>query len=281
MTDVVSIVIAVVSLVGSLIATGFTGWITYYVDEVKRRADAKKLVIKYRDPLLLAALDLQSRIWNLVQQNLLRFHAHEDKRDLIYVYTAFLVGQFLSWTYILRREAQFLRFSTQKNNRELARNLEALSETFSTDSRPGEEPFMLWRGQQMAIGEIMTVGDGGQLYCMGYSTFSHKYKNEPDFHRWFIPIEKSIDWLVDAHQRRNRAATHRLRRLQHLLIDLIKILDEEGVGEGKEKRGYVTAAPACECNGCSRAAPVSPSEKDGPRTSAPTSGIRAPHTSPA
>jgi hypothetical protein len=242
-------VIAVVSLVGSLIAAGFTGWITYYVDEVRRRADAKRLVAKYRDPLLLASLDLQSRIWNLVQQNLLAYHEDNDKRDLIYVYTAFLVGQFLSWTYILRREAQFLRFSTQKNNRKLARILEALTFTFGTDATEGETPFMLWRGQQMAIGEVMTKGDGGQLYCIGYSTFSHKYQNEPDFRLWFIPIEKSIGWL--ARERRDPVPTYRLRRLQHLLIDLIKILDEEAEGEGRKRRGYVDAAPACQCDGCS------------------------------
>jgi hypothetical protein len=251
MIDVVSIVIAVVSLIGSLIAAGFTGWITYYVDEVRRRADAKRLVAKYRDPLLLASLDLQSRIWNLVQQNLLVYHQDNNKRDLIYVYTAFLVGQFLSWTYILRREAQFLRFSTQKNNRKLARTLEALTSTFGTDATEGQTPFMLWRGQQMAIGEIMTKGDGGQLYCIGYSTFYHKYQNEPDFRQWFIPIEKGIGWLVNAREQRDPVPTYRLRRLQHLLIDLIKILDEEAEGEGRTRRGYVDAAPACRCDGCS------------------------------
>lgn len=61
MVDVVSIVIAAVSLIGSLVAAAFTGWITWFIDEVKRRADAKKLVAKYHDPLILAALDLQSR----------------------------------------------------------------------------------------------------------------------------------------------------------------------------------------------------------------------------
>lgn len=126
MVDVVSIVIAAVSLIGSLVAAAFTGWITWFIDEVKRRADAKKLVAKYHDPLILAALDLQSRLFNITEQGLLHMADDEEKSDLIYVYTAFLFGQFLSWTYILRREAQFLRFSTQKNNREMARRWKQL-----------------------------------------------------------------------------------------------------------------------------------------------------------
>ncbi|PVH72475.1 hypothetical protein DL98DRAFT_375363, partial [Cadophora sp. DSE1049] len=231
------------------VAAAFTGWVTWFIDEVRRRADAKKLVAKYHDPLLLASLDLQSRLFNMTQQNLLVHVEDEEKKDLIFVYTAFLFGQFLSWTYILRREAQFLRFSTQKNSREMSRILEAISHVLYTDANPGEGPFMLWKGQQMAIGEVMTRGDD-QLYCVGYSTFTMEYKNDPEFRRWFIPIETGIQDLVQAGKRRDRVPTYRLRRLQHLLIDLIMILDEDGEGEGRTRRGYVDAVSGCDCNGC-------------------------------
>jgi hypothetical protein len=56
---------------------------------------------------------------------------------------------------------------------------------------------------------------------------------------------------VNARDQRDPVPTYRLRRLQHLLIDLIKILDEEAEGEGRTRRGYVDAAPACRCDGCS------------------------------
>lgn len=148
MVDTVSIIIAIVSLAGSVLAAGFTGWVSYYLDETRRKADARRLVAKYHDPLLLASLDLQSRLWNITQNDLLDMRGDEGKRDLIHVYTAFLVGQFLSWTYILRREAQFCRFSTQKGNRKMARTMDAISQVLSTDQTPDEEPFMLWRGQQ-------------------------------------------------------------------------------------------------------------------------------------
>ena len=136
---------------------------------------------------------------------------------------------------ILRREAQFLRFSTQKNNLEMSRTLEAISHALYSETDPGEGPFMLYKGQQMAIGEVMTRGDD-QLCCIGYSTVFVEYKTKPDFRQWFIPVEMGIQDLVHAGKRRDRVPAYRLRRLQHLLIDLTMILDEEGEGGGRMKR---------------------------------------------
>ncbi|KAH6662314.1 hypothetical protein B0J14DRAFT_610791 [Halenospora varia] len=253
MIDVVSIIIAVVSLVGSLVAAGFTGWISFYIDQVKRRSESKALIHKYRDPLTLAAFDLQSRLWGLVQLNLLRYIEDEDKKDLVYVYTAFLVGQYLSWTYILRRQAQFLRFSTDKTNKRLNQILETITSEFSLDTHEGDEqdPFMLWRGQQMAIGELMTmVEENGQLYCMGFAAYTHKYHNDPEFKHWFQPIERGIEVLVGARTNGNSMATYRLRRLQHLLIDLVLLLDQDRVASGQNKQLKVNAANECRCDGC-------------------------------
>ena len=250
MIDIVSIIIAVVSLVGSLAAAGFTGWISFYIDQVKRHSEAKALIHKYRDPLTLAAYDLQSRLWGLVQQNLLRYVDDEDKKDLVYVYTAFLVGQYLSWAYILRRQAQFLRFSTDKTNNQLNQILDTITGEFSLDRHQGEDPFMLWRGQQMAIGELMTLEEQGQLYCMGFAAFAHKYKNDSEFKKWFQPIETGIALLVNARAHGNSVAANRLRRLQHLLIDLVLLLDQDRVASGQNKQLKVDAAHECKCDKC-------------------------------
>lgn len=250
MVDFVSIIIAVVSLVGSLIAAGFTGWVSFYIDQVKRRSEAKALIHKYRDPLTLAAYDLQSRLYGIVQFNLLHYHDDEEKKDLIYVYSAFLVGQYLSWTYILRRQGQFLRLSTDKTNKNLDEILSTITAEFSYDNRQGENPFMLWRGQQMAIGELMTKEEEGQLYCMGFAAFAHRYHTEPEFKKWFHPIEVGILALVDARASENRIATYRLRRVQHLLIDLVTLLDPERLAMSGNKQLKVDAAHECKCAGC-------------------------------
>src|SRR2546421_7758617 len=107
MVDVVSIVISVISFLGALLAAGITGWFTIYSDERKRLSESEKLVAKYRDPLLLAARDLQSRLFNILDNNLLgRFvNVPEESKNIgLICYTSFLVGQYFAWTYILRRK---------------------------------------------------------------------------------------------------------------------------------------------------------------------------------
>jgi len=200
---------------------------------------------------MLAAYDLQSRLFGFVQYGLLSYAGDETKKDLIYTYTAFLVGQYLSWTYILRRQAQFLRFSTDKTNKRLNAILDDITNQFSLDRHKGEDPFMLWRGQQMAIGELMTKSeDNDQLYCMGFGAFAIKYAAEPDFKKWFEPIEAGVHSLVEAQARRNFVANYRLRRLQHLLIDLVLLLDPEYATSGPNKQLKVDAALECKCDKC-------------------------------
>ncbi|KAM3070201.1 hypothetical protein ACMFMF_008554 [Clarireedia jacksonii] len=208
MVDVASIIIAVVSLAGSLVAALFTGWISYYLDQAKQRKATTALIRKYRDPLTLAAYDLQSRIWGLLS-NLLDYVEDEEKKENIYTYTAFLIGQYLSWTFILRRQAQFLRFSTEKTNKELNQILDGIKDEFSKDrshNNPSGEndPLMLWRGQQMAIGELMTLQEeGGQLYCIGFAAFSERYHKDHEFSKWFQPVKEGIDQLVTARRKEN------------------------------------------------------------------------------
>ncbi|CAG8978295.1 hypothetical protein HYALB_00010294 [Hymenoscyphus albidus] len=253
MVDTVSIILAVVSLVGSLISAGFTGWVSFYIDQVKRRSEAKALIHKYRDPLTLAAFDLQSRLYGLVQLDLLHYHEDEEKKNLIYLYSAFLVGQYLSWTYILRRQGQFLNLSTDKSNnlnKRLDEVLSTITNEFSLDNRQGENPWMLWRGQQMAIGELMTKEEQGQLYCMGFAAFAHRYNTEPEFKHWFHSIEDGISMLVDARAKQNRIATYRLRRVQHLLIDLVNLLDPVRLQSSANKQHKVDPAHECLCSGC-------------------------------
>ena len=175
MVDVASIVVAVISFVGALVAAGFTAWFTYFSDERKRLSESEKLIAKYRDPLLFACQDLQSRLYNITDQGISKFFdiGGEQRKNLL-LYTAFLVGQYLSWTHILRLQAQFLRFSTDTQNKELTKVLSGISYEFSTDkyNRDGLVPLMLWRGQQMAIGELMTVKeDGGPTILHGLCSF--------------------------------------------------------------------------------------------------------------
>lgn len=258
MVDIVSIIIAVVSLVGALLSASITGWFAYRSEERKRRFDSEKLVAKYRDPLLLAAHDLQSRLFNIVDQNFLRYHddASRDHHDNVLHYTCFLVGQYFAWTHILRNQVQFLRFSTNKNNKDLANALSKIQDAFST-SRPARYslPFLLWRGHQMAIGEIMTVKKDAEQFCVGYAAFKQQWTDNEVFRGWFRSIESDVVTLAGASGEKESSPVpdHRLRRLQHLLLDLIHILDPERLRlQGGASSRFCFAAPKCTCLMCSR-----------------------------
>jgi len=178
MVDVSSTVLAILSLVGTL-SIGIAGLVyTWNSDERKRRSEAENLVAKYRDPLMIAAHDLRSRLYGLSDLGLEFHRGNADNRDNLRMYTAFVVGQYLSWTYILRRKAQFLKFSTNKKNNDLTRILEQITDCFASGSLKTDSddaPFTLWRAHQIAIGELMTVHDGTELYCMGYAAFREAY----------------------------------------------------------------------------------------------------------
>lgn len=292
MVDVVSIVIAVIAFVGTLLTAGVTAWFTYFSDERKRRREAEAFIARYRDPLLLACQDLQSRLYNITDHRITAYFREDgDRKDSLLLYTAFVVGQFFSWTYILRRKTQFLRFRTDKANRKLTNALAKITFEFGTDKYPEEgAPFILWRGQQMALGEAMTDKDGDELFCIGYAAFRQKWmKDRPvhsmselveasktsqapmvsqveevtegvedggyilsgEFRQWFRSIVEDITKIAKAKVEGHATVPdQRLRRLQHLLLDLIDILDKNHLRSEAKWTGPCHRAEECECSRC-------------------------------
>jgi hypothetical protein len=288
MVDAASTAIAAISLFGTLLIALLNFGYAWGTDKRKRYIESQNLIAKYRDPLLLAAQDLQSRLYSLVQGDLYHWigkvnessestdekykDLRKDQKENLRLYTAFLVGQFLSWTYILRRQAQYISFtsSPEEDNKRLVKILARISQTFSTDDPQRglkEASFTLWRGQQIGIGEVMTELQA-EPCCMGYASFVHTYKDagaadrsgviwelergctggrrsvgEPpagarlsgdEFRKWFRPIIESTNRISAARCDKEAGEQNeidvskedrRVRMLQHLLLDLIRVLD--------------------------------------------------------
>ena len=280
MVDVAPIVIAVISFVGTLIAVAVSIWATWWSERSKRLAEfelerrtrlteSQKLIARYGDPILLAAQDLQSRLYNILEQGFLsNIRRDGEGKDNLLQYTSFLVGQYLSWTYILRRQAQFLRFETDEANKGLTKTLDSIKWVLSTDklgpegARVAAGSFMLWRGKQMAIGEVMTVPDDKELFCMGYAAFSQRWHQDEGFQKWFQSYVDDITKLalsrypLGHHETGTAVAIpdHRLRILQHLLLDLIKILDEHDLRSESDYTKRCDPPPhnLCTCVVCTR-----------------------------
>ncbi|KAM0723323.1 hypothetical protein Q7P37_001525 [Cladosporium fusiforme] len=158
MQDLAAIIIAIVSLVGTLVTVGVTSWIGYLSNEHRRKQELRKVFAKYQDALLLAAQDLQSRLYNIVDYNITYCYLKNEREQKIYFSTR--LSQSDSRSRNGPTSAIFdiaYEFSTDK---------------YSSDSRTS---LMLWRGDQMAIGEIMTISEGGDLSPVGYGAFHKKW----------------------------------------------------------------------------------------------------------
>jgi hypothetical protein len=178
----IAIIVAAVALAGTIITAGFSAWFAYWSDKHKRQRELRVFFAKYQDAILLASQDLQSRLYNIADYKITEFYTCDGRfKDNLLIYTAFVVGQYLSWVYIIRQRAQFLQYETGQTNKRITSAIDAVSDEWLSDLHG--ECFMLWRGDQMAIGEMMTVRDGDQLSPMDYGTFFTSWAEcEPDTH---------------------------------------------------------------------------------------------------
>jgi hypothetical protein len=221
---------AVISVTGALISAFYA----HRLSRENKMADDDRLAFRFREPLLQAAFNLQSRIFNIVRQDFLgRFligdRATPDEREYAVNNTAFLIGQYLAWVEILRCESQYMDPRSRARDRAIVESLEHIRDTFA-ESEGLDDPVMrLFRGEQRAIGEVMlvatnsTTGDLPRWESKGYARFVGEHDVE-QVQRWFRRVENDIATLA----KEPEAHDARLVRLQNALIDLIEVLDPEG-----------------------------------------------------
>lgn len=187
---------------------------------------------RIRDPLLWAAFDLQSRIYNIVAQHFLFAYmknGSESERGYAKRNTLFVFAQYLGWLEIVRRRVQFLELGSQEDNLEVVNFFSKAASILSMDSfprassnSPPDSMFRVFRGDQRAIGEIMIeAGSGGEFAIIGYAEFCTRLDSDPSFAQWFTQLSESIDQIASA----DDPSHPRLVALQHNLIDLINLLD--------------------------------------------------------
>ncbi|CAD6444329.1 c8655a36-6c35-4230-bcd4-7e0b8f088d11-CDS [Sclerotinia trifoliorum] len=82
MVNILSIIIVILSLFRSLISADFTGWISNYIELIKKR-DAAAQSYKYHGLLILSAYDLQLRLIDLLENLLAHIHDQDAKDSQI------------------------------------------------------------------------------------------------------------------------------------------------------------------------------------------------------
>ena len=128
----------VVSLAGAVISAGAavtTVVLTRRAAVRDRRVAAAELALRYREPLLHAAFNLQTRLYNIASPThvfLHRFLTNGTPAEAEYarLNTVYLLGQYLCWSEILRREGQFIDPVDQQRERDVKAAIEQVREVF-------------------------------------------------------------------------------------------------------------------------------------------------------
>jgi hypothetical protein len=210
-----AVVIALIALAGSVFSTLVT---LLGAPAMQARRDAKKILENYREPLIAASYELQARLYNILQLPFIDKYINNEaagKRKPAIESTLYVITQFFAWREIIRREVQYLRFSRDRQTREVGQLLGEISETFLADKYGTQ--FMIWRVEQRGIGEGMIEIADGKMTCLGYASFiEHRAKMD----EWLGPLAQDLEHLGDG-------GRERLTDLQHMLVQLVRKLDDK------------------------------------------------------
>jgi hypothetical protein len=210
-----AVVIALIALAGSIFSTLLT---VFGAPALQARRDAKKVLDNYREPLIAASFELQARLYNILKLRFVEKYINTEetsKRDSAIESTLYVFAQFFGWQEIIRREVQYLRFSRNQKTREVGQLLRDIGEAFLSDAHGRQ--FMIWRVEQRGIGERMVESADGQMKCLGYASFIERRSTMEE---WFAPLRNDLEDL-------QAGGRQRLTELQHMLVKLVRQLDDE------------------------------------------------------
>ena len=180
-----------------------------------------------------SAFALQTRLYQIAVENLLRsdssseVRAQPEAQGYVYTSTLWMIGRYLAWVELLRRDRYFLALGTTHRGQDLLAAVAAVDRAFADTSLDAH--LRLFRAHQSAIAELMIVEreSRGEVRSdsLGYATFTTKLEDENDlvFRRWFATLSSGLQELAFS-----PGESQRVKELQHALLDLLGFLDEAG-----------------------------------------------------
>lgn len=209
-----ALILALVAIAGSIASTAIA---TFGLPAIQARRDSRKTFDTYREPLVAAAFELQSRLHNILVLDFVGKYIKDErpgKREAAVHSTLYVFAQYFAWRELIRRDVQYLKFSRDKETRLFAQLLRDIGEEFLADQYGPQ--FMIWRVEQRGLGERMIVESDGGTTCRGYAAFLDKRGTMDE---WLKPIERDLEIIDDGGRKR-------LTNIQHLLVDLVRQLDD-------------------------------------------------------
>lgn len=222
----------IVALVSVIISTGSTVFIflaqreqarTDY--ERSRKDEQDAVVTRYREPLIAAAFELQSRVYNIARLEFVPKYlksADPAERDWARSSTLWLLGTYLGWVELLRRDLEHPDLGDPEQSRALQSCLLEIRGVLRRDT--DSDPIRIFHAYQRAIGEVMIATDPGAPggRCLGYAAFCERME-DARFAGWFAGPAAEIERLIED----PAPGLKRLVDLHTCLIALIDMLDPD------------------------------------------------------
>jgi len=201
--------------------------------KIEHQVAAQRREPDFREPLARAAYDLQSLLYNILRQNLIDIYLVKgNDREKTYVTnnTTFLIGQYLCWREIVRREVYFIDLWIDER-RDLLGLQDTIDTLWETDAQPSV--LRIFVGEQRAVGEALIQTGARGPECMGYGAFLKS------FDKGVNPLIDAIRTDVMSLDKNLSQAAARLTNLQNALIDLLKMLDPDYLRFPQDRRTKV------------------------------------------
>lgn len=248
-----TVLAAIVSVIGTLLGIVFKDFIfARAFENWKQRKSLNQIYQKYKDPILLSAKELCTRLIevldqyppNYLQKNVVDLNPSQptmNNADDPYfkryklVSTAYRLCSFLGWLELYRQEIVFLKSENNKHSKRLEDTLDKLRSDLADGQLNTAKNWSKWkdmlifREEIRAIGESMLDSIGTSRTVMGYGKFCEIFdsKDVNNTNRW-IPniLNIFLDLDVNLDFRKNR-----ITRMMTHLISLIEILDKNKLEE--------------------------------------------------
>ncbi len=253
-----SVIAALVTTVGNLLGT----WLKEFLfvrsfERWKERRTLLSVYRKYRDPLLLAAQELRSRVAEICEQypaaylrsSVLDQHPKQLEANLAsdpyfqryrLVSTVFRLCAFLGWLELYRQELTFLDTGRRAINERLEKGLEGIRGDLAdgqlneaSDRREWSDR-LIFREEQRAIGEKMIIGDSTRV-VIGYAAFHALFERaDADDELWWLRAARGF--LLDPQETRDFRRQRLERMRDHLATTMALLAYRSGHATHEDRR---------------------------------------------
>ncbi|MDW1630952.1 hypothetical protein R7O13_23210 [Vibrio sp. Y176] len=191
-----------------------------------RLFELEMIMQNYKAPLLHAAYELQSRIYNLVSNRVIDLYFVKEigdgsEKNYLINNTVFVIAQYFAWIEIIKREIQFIEMDAPSKTKEFSKINDKMIGLWHGDRGQFDDPLMIWSGEQRGIGELMMEQSRGKYVCIGYAKFLKILDNEDEL------LINQLKSKVECYINENEYERNRLIPVQNTLIDLLEFLDKE------------------------------------------------------